>query len=407
MQERRQTNTTTTLVGMDLHSEKVQLCVTRWTHGADPVRERFLCTTVAALEATYRRQVPEGAVTVLEASTNAFSVARRLGTIGFEARVLVSDIAAGLSARDRINDRIDAYNIAVAYARRGASRTEVFVPSVQYQDYRTIWFAYRNAVKDSTRLKNRIWAFCSEHGLEELARVRTADPARIRKAMEARDWSADRRFPLDGLLDALQFARSMRERTRRRIAEIVAGTPAMRKAMTVLGVADVTAFALMAFVERIDRFQSPKKLCSYLALNPTVRSSGKSEGGHRLSNRGRADLKALLVEGAQSALRYGREPMHRWARRKVASGKMRNVVVAALARRMAVVLWHALMGHPTPCREPEANFRRKLAGVGRNAGVARLKALGFASVRDYVSAIADPIYAHLKQKEEPSSKGIA
>ena len=39
------------LVGMDLHSEKVQLCVTRWTHGADPVRERFLCTTVAALEA--------------------------------------------------------------------------------------------------------------------------------------------------------------------------------------------------------------------------------------------------------------------------------------------------------------------------------------------------------------------
>lgn len=80
MQERRQTNTTTTLVGMDLHSEKVQLCVTRWTHGADPVRERFLCTTVAALEATYRRQVPEGAVTVLEASTNAFSVARRLAS---------------------------------------------------------------------------------------------------------------------------------------------------------------------------------------------------------------------------------------------------------------------------------------------------------------------------------------
>ena len=86
---------------------------------------------------------------------------------------------------------------------------------------------------------------------------------------------------------------------------------------------------------------------------------------------------------------------------------MRNVVVAALARRMAVALWHALMGHPAPCREPEANFRRKLAGVGRNAGVARLKALGFAPVRDYVSAIADPIYAHLKQKEEPSSKGIA
>ena len=123
------------LVGMDLHSEKVQLCLTYWQHGSDPVRVRSITTTLAALETTYRRQIPAGALTVMEASGNAFATVRRLKAIGYAAKVLPSDIATGMAPPDRINDAIDAYNIAAAYARLGR-RTEVWVPSPLYQDYR-------------------------------------------------------------------------------------------------------------------------------------------------------------------------------------------------------------------------------------------------------------------------------
>ena len=397
MNERIQERNETTLVGMDLHSEKVQLSVTSWRHGSDPVQIRSMVTTVEALEGTYRRQVPAGALTVLEASTNSFDVARRLSALDFAVKVLRADIATGLAAGDRVNDRIDAYNIAVAYARRGAG-AEVFVPSPEYQEYREIWFGYRNATRDVSRWRNRIWGFCSRHGLSDLAKVRTRRPDRIRKRVEELGWTPERAFQLETMLRSLEFAEAMQTRCRGRIEQIAAGHGTMRRAMTVLGVGVLNAFVLVAFVEKIGRFENAKKLVRYIGLNPTVCASGKSDGRHGLSHRGRKDLRTLLVEAANIALRHGKEPMHRWARRKVASGKPRNLVLCALARKMAVALWHSLMEHPVPWREPETCFRNKLAALARRIGTKRLKAMGFAKTGDYVNAVANPIYAHLPKK---------
>ena len=397
-QQHNEQGGTTTLVGMDLHSEKVQLCITEWRHGSDPVPVRSLATTVRALEGTYRRLVPSGALTVMEASTNSFDVARRLAALGFQAKVLRSDIAVGLSGPDRVNDRIDALNIAVAYARRGAG-AEVHVPSPEYQEYRDIWFGYRNATKDTVRIRNRIWSFCGEHGIELPPQARARRPERIRERIARLGWSPEQSFQLENMLLALEFAETMQGRCRARIEQIVAGDGPMRRAMTVLGVGPLVAFALAAFVEDIGRFATPKKLVRYIGLNPSVCDSGKAEGRHGLAHRGRGDLRALLVESANTALEHGREPMHRWARRKVASGKPRNVVVCALARKLAVALWHALMGHPVPCREPQPCFERKLLALARHIGAEGLRAMGHATTADYVKAVAEPIYAHLPEKE--------
>jgi hypothetical protein len=59
--------------------------------------------------------------------------------------VLASDTLAGMSPRRPINDRIDAQNLAAAYARGGTR--EVLVPSGAFAEWRDVWFGYRNAVK--------------------------------------------------------------------------------------------------------------------------------------------------------------------------------------------------------------------------------------------------------------------
>ena len=159
-----ETTQAVTLVGMDAHSETLALCVTRWRHGSDPTVTKSITTTLDDLETTYRRQIPHDSVTVLEASTNAFSIAGRLKAAGFRAKVLTSDAALGMARPDRINDRIDARNLATAYARGGTR--EVLVPSETFREWRDIWFGYRNAVKDSVRGSNRLWSFCSGHGLK-------------------------------------------------------------------------------------------------------------------------------------------------------------------------------------------------------------------------------------------------
>ena len=108
----------------------------------------------------------------------------------------------------------------------------------------------------------------------------------------------------------------------------------------------------------------------------------------------------LFVEGAQSALRTD-TPMARWAKRLLARGKPRNVVICALARKLAVLCWHILMGHPAPGREGQGATERKLVRLARCVGQATVKAAGYASSSEYATSITDTLYGHLP---EPPSK---
>lgn len=379
-----------TLVGMDAHSEKIALCVTRWRHGSDPSVVRNVTTTLDALEATYRRHVPAGSITVLEASTNAFSIAGRLASAGFGAKVLASDTLAGMARGDRVNDRIDAQNLATAYARGGAR--EVHVPSGVFAEWRDFWFGYRNAVKDSVKWSNRIWAFCSGHGLKIPKSRFKRKEADVRAQVKAHGWTEREAFHIDMLLKEYGHACEVRKAYQSHIERIVAGNAEMTRVMQVLGVRFIVAFAMVAFIEDVRRFPSAKKLVSYVGLNPTVLISGKDAGPRGISRYGRKDLKALMVEAAQCALRRGNSDMHKWARRKAAENKPSNVVVCALARKMVCYIWHILMGHPAPNAEPEAAFKRKLAKLASALGKKEMARLGYQTAGEYVTAVCKRLY---------------
>ncbi len=392
------------LVGMDLHSEKVQLCLTRWQHGSDPVRVRSITTTLAALESTYRRQIPAGALTIMEASGNAFSTVRRLEAIGYEAKVMPSDIATGLAPPDRVNDAIDAYNIAISYARRG-KRMEVWVPSPDYQDHRALWHAYCNARKDAVCQRNRIWGLFNSHGV---AIRHTPGPKALRQRLaETAGLDAEARLLIELAIGELEHDLETKETIRKQIDRIVALTPAMRTAMSVMGIGRLGAFALVAYIEDIRRFPTAKKLCSYFGFKPILCESGTDMGSKHLSKRGNAAVKALMIESAQSAMRYGRQPMHKWARRLSAKGKAYNLAVAALARKMLVALWHALMGHPVPGCEAEMVHVRKVAQAARCLEKGHLARLGHASAMAFALAVTRDLYAHLRTMQAKEGKSAS
>jgi len=387
----------TTLVGMDAHSRKIELCITRWQHGAEPMVLKRLTTTLDALERTYARQVPADALTVLEASTNAFSIARRLEEVGHRVEVLASDTLAGQARADRINDRIDAQNLAAAYARSGVRR--VHVPSARHQQWRDLLFGYRSAVKDSVRWSNRIWAFCSGHGLKLPKQSLRRKCADVREDVLAHGWTQEETFLVETLLLEYEHCLALRARYEQRIVRIVSESPGMTRLMQLLGVGFIVAFALAAIVEDVHRFADPKKLTSYIGLNPTLLKSGESEGPRTISHYGRRDLKTLMVEAAQCVLRKGSDDMAKWARRKIASGKNRNVVICALARKLSVRVWHILMDHPVPDRSGERSFRLKLAKLASAAGREHLEALGYKKPADYIEAVCARIYPLETQEE--------
>ena len=380
------------LVGMDAHSVKIELCVTRWRLGGNPVPVKKVTATLDRLVETYRRHVPAGALTVLEASTNAFSIHRRLRAAGYEAVVACSEIASGLSRGDRVNDRIDAENIAVAYARSGGSRAPVWVPDERHQAWRNIWFGYRNATKDAVRCANRIWGYCSGQGLP-LPKVRSAcDAAAVKAGAEKAGWTADQLFALGELVEAHARAAEARARHDARIRAIVAETPEMLRLTQILGIRFIAAFALVAFIEDPRRFSGPKKLASYVGLNPRVCESGKDACRRHLGGFGRGDLRRLLCEAAQSAYAHGTGPLTKWAKRKVAGKKPYNLVICALARKITELVWHVLMGHAAPVALPEPSFRRKLLQLGNSVGGEWLGKNGYAGAPDFADAVCARLF---------------
>ena len=373
---------------MDAHSEQATVCVTRWRFGSEPKVEKESTVAIERIEAYYRRHVPEGALTVMEATTNAFDVSARLAAEGYEATVVCSDALAGMTRGDKVNDRHDARNLARAFAR-GSAR-EVHVPTAAEASLRELHFGRRDAVKDATAARNRIWAFCKRLGLKRSGGQPARRNERIAAQVAARfETGSEEAFRWGVLREDSERCESLVAAYDQRVESAVACLPDAALLMQVLGIGPVIALALCAFIGDVRRFATSGKLVAYVGLNPSVCQSGKSQGGGTLSHYGRRDLKSLLVEGAQKAMELGKGDMHRWARRKNLQGKPDNLVVCALARKMLVQVWHILMGHPPLAPALGTTHERKLTKVARAAmRTGKLEAMGFQTTREYVLHIS-------------------
>lgn len=391
-----------TVIGIDAHSVKIVASIIEMHNGLESHPKNFV-TTVDALESTFKKRIRGGEIAVLEASTNAFSIASRLIAIGIDARVVTSDCLSGKERNDRINDRIDAENLARAFISGDAKL--VWQPSPKFSGMRDLFFAYRNAQKNSTRASNQIWGFMNGHGFKAPSRGKLKKISTIKKMLEEREWNVDEKFLLEQMLADYEQAIRHRDACEMKIKEHVAASEDMRNIMQVLGVRFIVAFGLIAFIEDIKRFETAKSLVRYIGFNPSECTSGTIKGNTALSKFGRHDLKTLMVQAAQSGMRTGKANMHKWARHLSAKGKGYNLATCALARKMLVYVWHILMGHPTPNARPDPTFVRKLKRLASELGKERLEKLGFKSAKEFVEAASDAIYGD--QKEPPKLQTVS
>jgi transposase len=110
---------------------------------------------------------------------------------------------------------------------------------------------------------------------------------------------------------------------------------------SVPGVGPRTAEAVAAYLHEPGRFASGKQVSAYAGLVPRQYQSGETDRRGRITRRGPALLRKLLVECAWVMLRY-----NAWARsvyQRLSRGKARKKqAVVALARRLLVRCWAML-----------------------------------------------------------------
>lgn len=369
------------VIGLDAHPYLFSAAALEGTDALNAERKWIVDRVpLGRLETVLKKRVKPGDVIALEASGNSFSVAERLFTLGLKVVVLESQSVGKVGKAYCATDKVDAIKIARVYLSGLAH--EVWVPDGKAAERRELFFGHRNAVRDSVRARNRIWAYLNQQGLKRPYGLRLSAPSAFSRLLALREWTSLQQLLLEELVLSFQQAEARRRRLRTEIASEVASDPQILKMIRLLGVRSKVAFALAAFIGPIERFENPKKLVAYFGLNPCVCRSGISGGNGPLSHYGRADVRALLIQAAQSIMRYGQGPTHRWAL-ALKMRKGNNIAVAALARKLVVSVWYLLRGFFTPLTELTHTLEVKMHKIASEIGLQRLREMGYQSLAEF------------------------
>lgn len=349
------------VIGFDCHPDSFTAALLRGpTPAAAVVEKVFNQLSIAQLQSWAKRNTTPEDLFVLEASGNSFDVVRKLRSIGRQALVLESCHLGKLKESHANNDRISAVRIGKAWLA-GTAKV-VWVPDPKTQERRDWFHAHRKAVQRSVRARNSLLSYLSDNGVRLNAHTQAArHPEQLKQQIQqAQTWSPRQWNVIEGLLMELAHADQQRRHWRSLIAQEVLSDPELLSLVRLCGIRDLVAFALGAIIGDIQRFASPAQLVKYIGLNPAFDDSGNNQWTGGVRGHGRKDLRCLLVESAQSVLRSARTPLALWGKKLLARKGEIKLVVAAMARKLAVAVWYLLMGRWTPLEEIDAYLEIKL-----------------------------------------------
>lgn len=373
------------VIGMDMHPDVFAAAALRGDHPLEAVTEWVQDRRATEqLEVWARKKLAPGDVVVLEASGNSFEVAHRLHACGIRAVVLESVQASRIRDDFCNDDRHSAVKLARVYLS-GLAKT-VWQPDQVTRERREVFFAHRNAVKDTTRCRCRIRSFLNEHCVRLPKGTSLIAQSGLDWVLGKKPWSELQRELLQELFAQLWAGEKRRKHLEQIMVRELAAHPQWAKLWRLMGVRHRVAFALMAIIGDIHRFPTAKKLAGYLGLSPRREQSGNDPRGYEkgMGEKGRADVRALLIQSAQNALNQSGSPLHKWGW-KLALRKHRHLAAAAIARKLAVTIWHLLMGHCAALVEADEHLTTKLTKLATLLGHDALKKLGFETREAWVS----------------------
>src|SRR5215216_4847041 len=164
---------------------------------------------------------------------------------------------------------------------------------------------------------------------------------RGRAWLSALELPVDERETVDGCLRQVDFLDREVDALERSLARSALGSEEIRRLMSVPGVNLVSAATFVATVGAIRRFQTPRKLVSYVGLDPRVRQSGEAQARHgHISKQGSPAARHMLCEAAWIVVRTP-GPLRAFYER-VRARRGAQIALVATARKLCVVFWHLL-----------------------------------------------------------------
>lgn len=364
------------IIGLDCHPDTFTAAVFRGSTPHDAVKlSSHPDMSLKRLLEWAAKEFTKGDIFLMEAGSNSFEIHRRLLALGLRAVVMESCHVGKQAKTYADNDKMAAARIALVYLQGNAPC--VWIPDAATCERRELLHAYSKAVADHTAAGNALKGYLNQYTVRLGSRQQPEAAKTEAWLLQQRDWTPLQRELLADHLAHLRVQSARRKSLLRLIGRQICAEPLMLRCMKLLGIGQINAFALVAVIGDVRRFENPGKLVAYIGLNPGQRESGR--GKHiklGIGKRGRGDMRRLLVQGAHAILRSGREtPLGKWGWKLFARKGNRNIAVAAVARKLLVQVWHLLSGNPPEALETDKSLTIKLnklavtLGKGQRAGI--------------------------------------
>jgi transposase len=245
----------------------------------------------------------------------------------------------------RKTDKDDALRLAQLEAL--GQLPTVVIPPKQTREWRGL-IAYRqDLVGRRVALQNRLRALLVGQGLAAPRGHRAWTEAGLqdiaRHARPLAECASDElwRGLLELALTEYHQSLARLKQVETRLDALAQTDPGVRLLESIPGVGSRTAEVIVAYLGEPKRFQTAKQVSAYAGMVPRQYQSGDSDRRGRITRRGPALLRKLLVECAWVMLRY-----NRWARvvyLRLSRGKARKKqAIVALARKLLVRCWAML-----------------------------------------------------------------
>jgi transposase len=249
--------------------------------------------------------------------------------IGDASRIRAAEV------RQQKTDRRDAALLLKLLRENRFPR--IWTPSAEQRDQRQLLLHRHKRVEMRVRVKNERQHLAMNRGITRGRRLWNKTGEKVLRELSLQPWAKRRRedlFKVRAMLDeqinSLDAA----------VAKAAEENELAGLLMTHPGVGPIRSLALVVTMGDVSRFPRGKQVGSYLGLIPREHTWGGKQRTGSITKQGNRFMRTLLVEAAQSVVRYEpefrREYLHR------CHGSEKGIAKVAAARKLAIRLYWML-----------------------------------------------------------------
>lgn len=322
-------------VGLDVHKEFIYASTV--DDRGKILNERKFMNSVGALSYFLENQDKETEF-VLEACGMYEPVYDRIEEQGFSVKVAHPLKTKAIASARIKTDSIDAK--VLADLLRADLVAESYVPSKEVRELRSLVRRRTSLVKQRSHLKHQTHSILLKNGVN--APMTDIFGVSGKKFLQQVELPYAERLAMDNLLAIVESFNERISLSDTAITGIVQSNDKIKLLTTIPGIADFSALLIYSDIDKIQRFKSPKHLCSYAGIVPSVYQSGNTVRRGSITKHGSRLLRWVLIQAAHRAVVS--DPHLSRLYKHLEKKKGSNKAIVAIARKMLTYIFIMLTG---------------------------------------------------------------